>query len=229
MIEGPYIAEVGALIGDPARASILVALMDGRALTATELAQIAGVSPQTTSGHLSKLAGANLLAVEAQGRHRYFRLAGPRVAEALEAMTVLAVDGPPRHRPTGPRDQALRDARTCYDHLAGRIGVALADAFQDRDYIAPKDKDFTLTDRGRGFFEDFGIDVSSLESKRRSFARQCLDWSERRPHMAGALGAAVADRCFDIGWIKRVKDSRAVTITAPGRRGFAETLGIEWT
>lgn len=226
MNDGPYIAEVGALIGDPARANILAALMDDRARTATELAFIAGVSPQTASAHLAKLTEGRLLTLERQGRHRYYRLAGPRVAQALEALMVVAVDGPRRHRPPGPRDPAVRNARTCYDHLAGRLGVGIADSLIEQGHLAAKADDFTLSQRGRTFLADFGIDAAGLQGQRRAFARRCLDWSERRPHIAGALGAALADRCFELGWIERIDDSRGVAMTRRGRKGLADTFGL---
>lgn len=226
MIDGPYFAEVGALIGDPARAAILAALLDGRALSATELSQAAGVTPQTASGHLAKLTEGRLLALEKQGRHRYYRLAGPQVAEALEALSVLAVEGPPRYRPPGPRDQAMRQARTCYDHLAGRLGVALTDALVARGALVPFERDYRLTRAGRGVLDGLGIDWQGAQATRRVFARQCLDWSERRHHLGGALGAALADRCFALGWTERGAERRTVTVTAKGRRALRGRLGI---
>ena len=227
MIDGPYFAEVGALIGDPARAAILAALLDGRALSATELSQAAGVSPQTTSGHLAKLTEGRLLAVEKQGRHRYYRLSGPQVAEALEALSVLAVAGPPRYRPPGPRDQALRQARTCYDHLAGQLGVALSDALIGEGALVAFGPDFQLTRSGQGLLDELGVDWRGAQAKRRAFARRCLDWSERRHHLGGALGAAVADRCLDLGWTRRGVENRSVEITRKGRRALDGKLGIK--
>ncbi|MEM7223269.1 MAG: helix-turn-helix domain-containing protein [Pseudomonadota bacterium] len=226
MIDGPYFAEVGALIGDPARAAILAALLDGRALSATELSQAAGVSPQTTSGHLAKLTEGRLLTLDKQGRHRYYRLASPQVAEALEALQVLAVDGPPRYRPPGPRDQAMRQARTCYDHLAGRLGVALADALIEQGALVAFGRDFRLTEAGQGLLDDLGVDWRAAQAKRRIFARQCLDWSERRPHLGGALGAALAERCFAQGWAARGPDSRTVEVSRKGRRALSSRLGV---
>lgn len=226
MIEGPYLAECAALIGDPARANILAALMDGKARTASELAFVAGVSPQTTSAHLAKLTQGRLLSLERQGRHRYYRLAGAEVAEVLEALTRVAVKGPPRHRPTGPRDAAMREARTCYDHLAGRLGVALTDALLARGDLIPNGRDFTPSPAGEAFFAAFGIDLDAARRKRRAFARVCIDWSERRPHLAGALGAALAERCLALDWIAPLADSRALRITAKGRNGLAESFAI---
>ncbi|MDH3476484.1 MAG: metalloregulator ArsR/SmtB family transcription factor [Rhodospirillales bacterium] len=227
MSEGPYIAETGALLGDPARANILTALLDGKARTATELAYVAGVSPQTTSAHLAKLTEGRLLALEKQGRHRYYRLAGTEVAELLEALARVAVKGPKRHRPTGPRDQAMRRARTCYDHLAGRLGVALADTLTERGHLLVEGKNFALAATGEAFLGEFGVDLAALRQRRRAFARSCLDWSERRPHVAGALGAALAERCFELGWVARVADSRSLRITQDGHRGLAKTFDVK--
>lgn len=228
MNDGPYIAEVGALIGDPARANILAALMDARARTASELAYIAGVTPQTASAHLAKLTDGRLITVERQGRHRYFRLAGPGVAQALEALMVVATDGPPRHRPPGPRDPIVRNARTCYDHLAGRLGVGIADHLLEQGHIVAEGDDYHLSREGERFLDSFGIKPSALRTRRRAFARRCLDWSERRPHVAGALGAAIASRCFDLGWLRRVPDSRGLTATPRGRQGLKDTFGLSF-
>jgi DNA-binding transcriptional ArsR family regulator len=227
MNTGSELAEVAALIGDPARANILVALADGRARTATELSLAAGVSPQTTSGHLAKLTEAKLITVAAQGRHRYFRIAGPAVAHALESLMTLAATGLPPKRLPSKMDAAIRKARTCYDHLAGRLGVALADRLIERRYLAPADSgDFRVTRGGERFFADFGIDLAAARRQRRAFARQCIDWSERRPHVAGALGAALAHCFFERGWIARPRDGRAVTVTPAGRRALKTYLDI---
>lgn len=230
MVSGNTLAQTAALIGDPARANILSALMDGRALTAGELAWHAGVSAQTASGHLAKLAEARLVAVARQGRHRYHRLASLDVAHAVEALMALAAAGPRRHRPTGPRDEALRAARTCYDHLAGRLGAALAASLCERGYVVIPDAGegvAAVTEAGSRFFgAEFGIDLGATAG-RRPLCRTCLDWSERRPHLAGRLGAALCRRSFELGWIAPTRDSRAVAITSAGRLGFAQTFGIE--
>ncbi len=227
MIEGPYIAEAASLIGDPARANMLSALMDGKALTATELAHVAGITPQTASGHLAKLKQANMLVVERQGRHRYFRLAGPEIAQAIEAISVVAQQGAPRHRPTGPRDEAMRFARTCYDHLAGQVAVTVVERFLELGYLTEGEEDFLINDQGAAALQEFGIDISGLQGKRRAFARRCLDWSERRAHIGGALGAAFLARCEAQGWLKTKKGSRSVTVTDAGRSGLSETFGVE--
>ncbi len=230
MTEGPSIAVIGALIGDPARATILTALLDGRAWTATELSVSADVSRPTTSGHLRKLVDGNLLVTEKQGRHRYFRLANYKVAEALEALAGLAADIPQRRpKRSGPRDQAMRTARTCYDHLAGRLGVGLMENLSRQAYLAESEQGLFITEPGELWFRSVGIDLAHLRSQRRVFARPCLDWSERRPHLAGAAGAALAAHYFDQGWIERLPNSRALKITSKGHRGFRESFGIDLT
>lgn len=220
------IAEIGALLGDPARANMLLALIAGRALTAGELAWCARVTAQTASGHLAKLTEAGLLTVRSQGRHRYYQLASPLVAQMLEGIQVVAaVQGPPRYRPKSRIDEALRAGRTCYDHLAGRLGVALADALVGRNHVVLSHDGGEATPAGIAFLRGFGADTARRKGKR-CFCRPCLDWSERRPHIAGQLGAALADRCFDLGWIERVRDSRAVAVTTKGRDGFRREFGI---
>ncbi|WP_407528764.1 ArsR/SmtB family transcription factor [Methylobacterium oryzisoli] len=231
MVSGNTLAEVAGLIGDPARANILSALMDGRALTAGELAWHAGVSAPTTSGHLAKLAAARLVAVERQGRHRYHRLATPEVAAAVEALMQVAAAGPARHRPTGPRDAAMRLARTCYDHLAGRLGTALADSLRERGHVRLTDEGVgTITQAGARFLCDeigLALDDGGDDRRVRPLCRTCLDWSERRPHFAGRLGAALCRRVDDLGWIARTRNSRAVAITPAGRQGFSRMFGID--
>jgi DNA-binding transcriptional ArsR family regulator len=222
----PSLAEVAALVGNPARANVLVALLDGRALTATELAYAAGVSPQTASGHLAKMTECRLLSLRRQGRHSYYRLASPLVGRMLESIMAVAADGPSGYQPRWRGGDALRTARTCYDHLAGRLGVALADAFVERDHIALSEDGGLVTPAGEEFFLGFGIDLRDTGASRRAFCRPCLDWSERRAHLAGAVGAALATRCFALDWITRARDTRAVHLTQKGRRGFSETFGI---
>lgn len=226
MIEGPYIAEAAALIGDPSRATMLSALMDGRALTATELAYASGITPQTASGHLSRLTEAKLVEMEKQGRHRYYRLANEHVAHALEALMNLAVHGAPRHRPTGPRDDAMRYARTCYDHLAGRVGVALTQSLLDEGILTTSDDEFAITPAGEGKLEGLGFDLSTLNRGRRAVAKRCLDWSERTPHLGGALGAALLKELEARKWLARGKDTRAVTLTSAGKAGLRQEFGI---
>jgi DNA-binding transcriptional ArsR family regulator len=223
---GNTIAEVASLIGDPARANILSALMGGHALTAGELAGYAGVTAQTTSGHLAKLAEARLIALEKQGRHRYYRLASPEVAQAMQSLMAVAATGPKRHHPIGPRDEALRTARTCYDHIAGRLALALADALCERGFIALVDGVGIVTDDGARFFTNFGIDLAKDERSKRPLCRTCLDWSERRLHLAGQLGAAILNRLLELKWVVRLPDTRALKITNAGQRGLATTFRL---
>lgn len=219
------IAAVAALVGDPARANILCALLDGRALAAGELAYAARVSPQTTSGHLAKLAAAQLITSSPQGRHRYFRLAGPHVAAMLESIMAVAAIAPPRCRPVRIADD-MRTARMCYDHVAGRLGVGLADALRARDHVEFSDDGGVLTPSGEVFLREFGIDIEAARHSKRIFCRPCIDWSERRPHLAGAVGAALAVRLLALGWVARVRDGRTLVITPTGRRNLERTFGV---
>ncbi|WP_372623782.1 metalloregulator ArsR/SmtB family transcription factor [Falsiroseomonas sp.] len=224
MATNAALAETAALIGDPARAAMLAALLDGRALTAGELAAAAGITPQTASAHLARLAAAGLLAMEKQGRHRYHRLATPAVARLIEGLLELSATLP-RRIVTGPRDAALRQARTCYDHLAGRLAVAIADALVARGAIELTPDGGAVTPSGEGFLAGLGIAAAPARGGR-LYCRPCLDWSERRPHVAGVLGAALCARCFELGWIRRRAGSRALEITPLGWQGFAEHFGI---
>ncbi len=222
----PQIAEVAALIGDPGRANILCALLGGRALTATELAYVAGVTPQTTSGHLGKLLGARLIVVMKQGRHRYYRLTGPHVAQVLESIMNVALTGPVRYQPKTKLDDQLRHARTCYDHIAGVLGVRLAEQLTEREFVVLGDEAGEVTPSGSSFLTKLGVDLSGASAKRRVFCRPCLDWTERRPHIGGAVGAALANRYFELKWIERVRDGRALIVTPAGRRGLMESLSL---
>lgn len=220
MKEGPVIASIAALLGDPARANMLSALMDGRALTVGELARASGVTLQTASGHLSKLIAAGLLVAERQGRHRYLRLSAPDVAEVLEGLMGLAErTGATRVR-TGPKDDALRSARICYDHLAGERGVELLESVGRRGFIVGGSQP-RLTDAGRAFFVVLGIDVPAIERGRRAACRLCLDWSERRAHLGGALGAILLSEMIWRGWILR-GDGRVLTFTSEGSARFRQ-------
>jgi DNA-binding transcriptional ArsR family regulator len=227
MENAPYFVEIAALVGDPARANMLSALMDGGTRSAGDLAFAAHVSAQTASAHLAKLVAAQLLAVEKRGRHRFFGLASAEVARMLEEIMAVAVTRTPRYRPAWMRDEALRSARTCYDHLAGRLGVALAESLASRGQIVLDEDGGEVTHEGARFFAELGIDLAHAAGRRRRFCRPCIDWSERRPHLGGAVGAALACHCFALGWIARIKDSRAVAITAPGHAGFRDHFGIE--
>lgn len=224
------LAEVAALVGDRTRATMLQALMDGRALTASELARAANVAPQTASEHLARMTGAGLIGVERQGRHRYHRLASPAVARMIESiMQVGAV-----LRPlvvTGPRDAAMRAARTCYDHLAGRLGVALADALAAAGWVDLTADSARVTPSGFALFDRLGIDLAAARPGRGSrnglLCVPCLDWSERRTHLAGTLGAALCTHALQCGWVRRVPGTRAVSVTAGGRRAFTEAFAVD--
>ena len=226
MKDGPSIAPVAALAGDPARANMLSALSGGMALTASELAEEGGVTLQTASSHLAKLAAGGLVTTARQGRHRYFRLADDDVARMLEAiMGVAARTGHLRTRP-GPRDPALRKARICYDHLAGEMGVRMLDGLLSARRIARSGDELHLTKNGTAFLREFGIDLDRLSAARRPLCRACLDWSMRRYHLGGALGAALLARFEELKWLRRENNSRVIHFTRIGETGFIETLGL---
>lgn len=222
MVSGNTIAGVAALIADPARANMLSALMAGIALTAGELAQAGGVTPQTASGHLARLVDAEIVTVEKQGRHRYYRLVSSEIAEAMELLSVAATAGPHRYHRPGPKDEALRQARTCYDHLAGRLGIALSDAMQAAGYVEIADGAASVTPEGMTFLKHFGADIGNGH---RPLCRACLDWSERRYHIAGRVGAALLTRSLALGWVERVPASRALVITKAGETGYRQVFG----
>lgn len=220
---GPDIARVANLVGDPARANMLEALMDGRALTASELASSAGIGASTASSHLAKLEDAGLLTIVKQGRHRYFSLAGEDIAALLESLMNLADHlGHTRLR-TGPKEPALREARVCYNHLAGDMGVALYDSLVKRKYLRFDDEGLALTPKGRNFVSGFGIEMQELEKPGRPVCKICLDWSARRYHLSGSLGRALLARMEELKWLKREKQSRVLTL-APSARGKFEGL-----
>ena len=222
---GPDITIVASLVGDPARANMLTALMSGQALTATELAQEAGVTPQTASSHLAKLEAGGLVTPQKQGRHRYFRLKDSEVAAALESLAGLADHAGHRRVRTGPKDPQMRQARVCYDHLAGDFGVRMFDYLTQRQMLAYADAELTVTSRGRHFCTEFGIDLDAIGSVRRPMCKACLDWSVRRNHLAGSLGAALLDRIFETRWARRERGSRVVSFTPRGREQFEALFG----
>jgi len=218
------LAAAASVIADPARAAILLALLDGRALAAGELARCAGVSAQSASMHLTQMLQSGFVEVASQGRHRYYRIASTEVAHAIEALGVIS--SPRKVKPIG-ESIAMRYARTCYDHLAGELGVALADFLERREFIAPTtDGNYSVTADGEGFFQLWGIEITPLktEHSRRAFARRCLDWTERRYHVAGALGAAICQRMLVLGWIKRDPRNRALHVTEKGRKELEKLL-----
>ena len=222
MKEGPDIAMLGALIGDPARANILTALMGGKALTATELSAEAGVTIQTTSSHLKKLEGAKLLRLRKQGRHRYFALADDDVGSLLETMMGLAAKRGLLKTMTGPKDKALRKARICYNHLAGDLGVHLYDSMIANGRMKESGEQILLTAPGIRFVVDFGIDMDSIQKLRRPLCKSCLDWSSRRTHLAGALGTAFLNRFYELRWASLKKGSRVIAFSRYGETQFLQ-------
>lgn len=234
MANNAQFATVAALSGDPARAAMLHALMDGQALTATELARVAGIAPQTASGHLNQLTAGGLVSVQKQGRHRYHRLATPSVARMLESIMQVAaeLEPPGRKLSIGPKDAALRRARTCYDHLAGQLGVSIADGLIRDGYVEIAGDGGLVTDAGVTRLAAIGMDVHKILERRtrhsgRILCRPCLDWSERRPHLAGMLGALICEHSMQRGWTRRLSGTRAVQLTPQGERAFRESFGAE--
>lgn len=229
MKEGPDISRIAALIGDPARANMLTALMDGRALTASELATEANIGLPTASAHLAKLVDAELLQNRKQGRHKYFALADADVALALEALMGLAANrGASRTRP-GPRDAQMREARICYNHLAGRMGVQLYESLRERGLIREDGERVALTGTGETYIRDFGVDLDRIANARAPLCRTCLDWSERRSHLAGSLGRALFARMEELGWMRQDPDSRAVRVTQRGKAAFDTAFPVART
>ena len=239
------IAAVASLLADPARCKVLLALDDGRALPASVLADEAGISRPTASSHLNKLTNAGLLTVETHGRHRYYRLSGPDVGELLEQLGRLAPPREVRSLREGTRAARLRSARTCYDHVAGRLGVAVMGSLLDREALVGgdghydpsrdshdalskpgRDLHYELTDVGRDFLAAIGVE---MPTGRRPLVRYCVDWTEQRHHLSGGLGRAVLDRFLSAGWVRRVPRGRALTVTDEGRTALADAFGIDWT
>ncbi|MDQ0270602.1 ArsR/SmtB family transcription factor [Cytobacillus purgationiresistens] len=223
----PNISEVVSLLGETSRATILSSLMDGRFHTASELALMAAIKPQTASFHLAKLVGGNLVKVEKHGRYRYYQLANKEVAELVESL--LGASPAPKVHSLRESSQLklLQEARTCYDHLAGRLGVRITEAMLHAGYLEKGEKEFVVTDIGEQFFSEFGLNLDEVRRNRRSFARACLDWSERHHHLAGALGTSLMNRFIELGWIAQMPTTRAVKVTARGTAGFKEYFHIE--
>ena len=228
MSNSPGFSATAFLVADPARAAMLTALLDGRALPAGELAYASGVTAQTASSHLGKLLAGGLVAVETEGRHRYYRIAGAHVAQALEQLAAIEPAAPIRRKALSPLGRQLGFCRCCYDHLAGRIGVAITRSLQERSYILPAaDKRFDVTPRGIDWFGSIGLDVRAIKPTRRGLARQCLDWTEREHHLAGPLGVRFMGLLCANGWLRRSNSSRAVQVTPRGWAGLKEQLGID--
>ena len=224
-------SQLASLVGEPARAKILWNLLDGRAFTATELSLLADVSPQSASMHLNKLTQAALLKVEHQGRHRYYALASREVAYAIEALASLLPTGQPKEKAVLLHNGHIKFCRSCYDHLAGKIGVAITDQLVANRLILPATNKaspagYQLTPAGLQWFTQLGIDVAELKTQRRTFTRQCLDWSERRPHLAGSLGAALLSSLLKQGWLRKTRNSRALLVTGLGEKQLSESLGL---
>jgi len=225
MNDSPDLSRMARTIGDATRIRMLTLLMDGRALTAKELAYSAGVEPGTATAHLSRLAGDRLITSTAQGRHKYFRLATPDVARFIESLMVVAPQARSLRHAT-PAGDPIRVGRFCYDHLAGRLGTRLTETLVARGWVRLAKRDFLVTKAGSAEFSTLGVDLTAVARNRRKFAYPCLDWSERRDHLGGALGAALADRLLAMGWIARAHESRLVTVTPAGQRGLARRFGV---
>ncbi|MCJ2125507.1 ArsR/SmtB family transcription factor [Methylobacterium sp. J-077] len=224
----PSLATAAFLIADPARSVMLMLLLDGQARPAGELAFAAGVTAQTASSHLGKLLAGGLLAVETEGRHRYYRLAGPQVALALETLAAIGPAAPVRSKPLSREARELRFARCCYDHLAGRLGVAVTGALQARSYLLPAEgKRFAVPSAGVAWFAGLGLEVDRLKPGRHDLARQCLDWTEREHHLAGPLGVQLMSLFCAKGWLRRSGTTRAVQVTPPGWTGLKRELGLD--
>lgn len=221
------LAEIAAMLADPSRARLLLAMMDGRSHTAKELAYLAGISPATASAHLGKLLGLGLIAVTPSGRHRYYRIGSEAVCRMIEAVGAVAAEATAPPVRLLRADRELRLARTCYDHIAGQVGVLIAEHLQETGGVILSDEGGEITPAGEAIFADLDIDLSELKQARRIFCRPCLDWTERRNHLAGAVGAALCTRLFELGWITRMRDTRALTIPAAGRAGLARLFRID--
>ncbi|MED3550647.1 ArsR/SmtB family transcription factor [Cytobacillus praedii] len=221
------VAIIASLVSEPSRAAILTVLMDGRYHPVNELAYMAGIKPQTASFHLSKMVNAKIVAVEKQGRHRYYGIESQQVAQVMESLLLIAPPIEIKSFKQASEDKAIRLARTCYDHLAGGLGVKLTDALIQEGILCEGSKEFTVTEKGKEFLADFQIDLKRVESKRRSFSHKCLDWSERRHHLAGALGNALLERLLELNWVERLPKTRAIKVTSKGEKGLKETFSIE--
>ncbi|MDP1512442.1 winged helix-turn-helix domain-containing protein [Paenibacillus sp. CMAA1739] len=221
------VAMIASLVSEPSRAAILTALLDGRFHTASELAHMAGIKPQTASFHLAKMTEAQVVTVEKQGRHRYYGIQDPEVAQVMESLLSIAPPVPIKSFKQASENEAIRLARTCYDHIAGHLGVQIMSFFIQKGILSEDQDGLHITQQGEIFFADFQINLKNTRQKRRSFSHKCLDWSERRHHLAGALGKALLDRLFELHWIEHLPTTRAIRITADGKRGFKEVFEIE--
>lgn len=221
------VAIVASLVSETSRAAIITVLLDGRFHAASELAYIVGIKPQTASFHLAKMVDANVVAVEKQGRHRYYGIQNQEVAQVMESLLSIAPPIEVKSLKQASDDKALRLARTCYDHLAGSLGVQLTDTFIRIGVLREENKQFTVTEKGKEFFTNFKIDLENIKKKRRSFSHKCLDWSERRHHLAGALGNALLEKLLELNWVQRLPKTRAIKITSEGKIGFKEVFSFD--
>ncbi|MEK3874798.1 helix-turn-helix domain-containing protein [Paenibacillus sp. FSL H8-0122] len=227
MQANPNVAIIAALVSEASRAAILTVLLDGRFHSASELAYMARIKPQTASFHLAKMIDANVVTALKQGRHRYFAIGDQEVARVMESLLSIAPPVTVKSLRQSSQDKALRYARTCYDHLAGNVGVQLTDALLSSGILLEEEDRYTVTERGERFFADFGVDLNEAATKRRLFSHQCLDWSERRHHLAGALGNALLERVLELDWVRRLPGTRAVQVTDEGKAGFEEVFSLD--
>ncbi|MCS0788444.1 winged helix-turn-helix domain-containing protein [Cytobacillus pseudoceanisediminis] len=221
------VAKVASLVSEPSRAAILTALLDGRYHTVNELAHMARIKPQTASFHLKKMLDAQVVSAEKQGRHRYYGIMNQEVAQVMESFLSIAPAAEIKSFKHASEDKAIRFARTCYDHLAGNLGVEITESLKRKGFIAEENDTFSVTEDGIAFFHSMQIDLTSLKKKRRSFSHKCLDWSERRHHLAGALGNAILEKFLEQNWIQRIPKTRAIKITPQGMKGFKENFAID--
>jgi DNA-binding transcriptional ArsR family regulator len=220
----PNLANVAGMVSDPSRAAILTVLMDNRFHSASELAYMARIKPQTTSYHLAKLMEANLITVENQGRHRYFQIKNSEVAQIMETLLTLSPPAQIRSLKQSAEDKQIRRARTCYDHLAGYLGVEITESFLKKGFIT---NEFVLTEKGEAFLASFGVNIIEVRKKRRSFSHKCLDWSERKHHLAGALGNVILELFLELNWVKRLPKTRALEITPIGKKALLDHFGFD--
>ncbi|MGY3313940.1 DNA-binding transcriptional ArsR family regulator [Peribacillus simplex] len=229
MNANPNVVMIATLVSEASRAAILTVLLDGRFHPASELAYMAGIKPQTASFHLTKMVDANVVTVEKQGRHRYYGLRNQEVAQVIESFLSIAPPIEIKSLKQASEEKEMRFARTCYDHLAGNLGVKLTDYLIKIGVIYEEKDGFTVTEKGESFFTTFQIDLERVKKKRRSFTHKCLDWSERRHHLAGALGNALLERLLELNWVQRLPKTRAIKITSDGKKGLKETFPFDIT
>lgn len=223
----PHVAAAASLLSEESRSIMLTMMMDGRFHTSGELARAAGITPQTASFHLKKLEDAGFLAQTKQGRHRYYGLKDPAIAQVIESLLTITPPVQVSSFNQAAEDQAIRYARTCYDHLAGSLGILVAETLTSNEYVKKEQEQYILTPTGETFFSSFGIDLEASRRKRRSFCHCCLDWSERKHHLAGSLGNALLECFLELGWLQRKSGSRALLLTEIGRNGFAEIFDLD--